>query len=134
MLSLGVVRRLLHERDGWPQVKSAYAELIRKGCREAPDACQKVYYDGFRACVHAVAAIGAGLLVKGPNGWQRFPPMDGEDFADWAHAFPENNIALVCEEHGVLHGLITAGNHFNDTHGWTRERFADWLDEQMEKA
>jgi hypothetical protein len=110
------------------------SDAIRKGAEQHPQAIGNFFrrhpLDGIIAtCVNAAALIG---LVGATADYADLPALIA--------AYPElverrvrtcpagDSCPTYATEHGLGKLLFSALAHVNDTHGWTREQCADWLE------
>ena len=100
------------------------SEAIKAGAKQMPQ-CERLLFDidknPTKCCALGAAYLGIELsLMNGDKSWRLIK------------AFPELQQLAICPECGAknktLFGVI--GEHLNDTHRWTRERIADWLEGQ----
>lgn len=101
-----------------------YAEAIREGIKLLPHQVFRMAGDIWtgEGCVHMTACYAAGI------NYFRVDPI-------WLYGkFPElKGIDVACPcEHCCLMGhyeVYAIAVHLNDTHQWTREAIADWVDQ-----
>lgn len=104
------------------------SEAIRLGGMMRPQAFG-VFYDRI---IDGVCALGAALDVCGAL--NKDNPIDGKQNHFLAERFPIVKALHVCPQcgsKGHFHEMLIA--HLNDTHRWTREQIADWV-ESIEHA
>jgi len=86
-----------------------FADAIRRGCKLFPKQCRGALYRG----IDAACALGAARAV-------------GFDENRHEHATAILGCPIeTCGTDWFVHDMVT---HLNDSHHWTRERIADWLE------
>lgn len=105
------------------------ADAIRKGAMQRPQAREFMFSRtaDVRSCALGAAYEGVyGTVDSGPI----------SQAGELCLAFPELNTAHVycptCGEGASLWYVV--GDHLNDSHGWTREAIADWLDSRPDTS
>lgn len=111
------------------------SEAIRLGCLVSGNNPSGSFRGG-RTC-----AMGAALLAVGFTDWHDFDALCAAVRAwDGEHGrilcpVPEGGCRCGCGKPcvyaGSLHSVI---QHLHDTHGWSRERCADWVEQNFEQS
>ena len=111
------------------------SEAIRKGCKVRPRQCFGRFLDGDDgACAGGAALIAAGIspdAIECEAEYAPWPIEAGPAFPDGVNLLTESCPAPRCNiarSGGVTVRGIAA--HLNDTHRWSREQIADWLEAQ----
>jgi hypothetical protein len=106
------------------------AAAIRAGAARRPDQAFGDYFIGRRAsCALGAAYEGMYRLAEEMGG--RRPTKDLEWFFDCLETTLRWCPVEGCKKHLVLSSMIV---HLNDTHQWSREQIASWLEENGAKV
>src|ERR1051325_2910153 len=96
-----------------------FSEAIREGAKLRPQAFNEYYIDG------GSCAVGAAAEAMG---------FDKVRMVEAENAFAYMQAAGVdCPACKRINSLLGVCTHLNDTHRWTREQIADWLETEEEK-
>lgn len=97
------------------------SEAIRLGAMVTPQCTRRFYHDGatcaFGSALHAVGAL------------NRENPMDSEQNQFIYQRWPLTEQRAACPVCGMVAKMFIVGAFcLNDTHHWTREQIADWVE------